>query len=85
MTVQRGMSIEEVKQFVGFGIVIYPYCWDCGLGEFHRWGGFESAFIVDFRINGTLQIGAVRNSAYQTWGVKVFIYFLNSLYLVNWS
>ena len=35
--------------------------------------------IVDFRINETLQIGAVGNSAYQTWGAKVFIYFLNSL------
>ena len=35
--------------------------------------------IVDFRINETLQIGVVTNSAYQTWGAKVFIYFLNSL------
>ena len=35
--------------------------------------------IVDFRINETLQIGAVENSTYQTWGAKVSIYFLNSL------
>ena len=34
-----------------------------------------AAFIVDFRINETLQIGAVENSAYQTWGTKVSIYF----------
>ena len=31
--------------------------------------------IVDLRINETLQIGAVGNSAYQTWGTKVSIYF----------
>ena len=35
--------------------------------------------MVDLRINETLQIGAVGNSAYQTWGAKVSIYFLNSL------
>ncbi len=29
--------------------------------------------IVDFRINETLQIGAVANSAYQTWGAKVWV------------
>jgi len=28
--------------------------------------------IVDLRINETLQIGAVGNSAYQTWRAKVF-------------
>ena len=39
----------------------------------------QEALIVDFRINETLQIGAVGNSAYQTWGAKVFIYFLNLL------
>ena len=32
--------------------------------------------MVDLRINWTLQIGAVGNSAYQTWGAKVPIYFL---------
>ena len=37
--------------------------------------------IVNLRINETLQIGAVGNSAYQTWGAQVSIYFLNSLYL----
>ena len=35
----------------------------------------SSPIIVDLRINETLQIGAVGNSAYQTWGAKVFIYF----------
>ena len=35
--------------------------------------------LVDFRINGTLQIGAVANSAYQTQGAKVSIYFYNPL------
>ena len=35
--------------------------------------------IVDVRINETLQIGAVANSTYQTWGAKVSLYFLNSL------
>ena len=41
--------------------------------------GGTTPIIVDFRINETLQIGAVGNSAYQTWGAKVFIYFLNLL------
>ena len=44
-------------------------------------GRFQAIFglsIVDLRINETLQIGAVGNSAYQTWGTKVSIYFLNS-------
>ena len=34
--------------------------------------------IVDFRINEALQTGGVVNSAYPTWGAKVFICFLNS-------
>ena len=37
------------------------------------------SLMVDLRMNETLQIGAVGNSAYQTWGAKVFIYFFNSL------
>ena len=35
--------------------------------------------IVDLRINETLQIGAVENSAYRTWGAKVSVYFLSLL------
>ncbi len=41
--------------------------------------GQKAKTIVDFRINGTLRTGAVGNSAYQTWGAQVFLYFLNSL------
>ena len=36
--------------------------------------------MVDFRINWTLQIGAVGNSAYQTRGAKVSIYFCHPPY-----
>ena len=36
---------------------------------------FFNFFIVDLRINETLQIGAVKNSAYQIWGQSVFLFF----------
>ncbi len=40
---------------------------------------FRQEFIVDLRINETLQIGAVENSAYRTWGAKVSVYFSSLL------
>ena len=46
--------------------------------DFHSSLETESLFprtIVDLRINETLQIGAVTNSAYQIWGQSVFLFF----------
>ena len=56
-------------------LLVYSYGHPSDIGRFQAIFGLS---IVDLRINETLQIGAVGNSAYQTWGAKVSIYFLNS-------
>ena len=45
------------------------------LGLFAADVGWYDVTIVDLRINETLQIGAVKNSAYQIWGQSVFLFF----------